>query len=246
MGDSHVAHSEAKLPPPRVYEQEYSFWPWGCLLEEVAQWVIQNAPPGSHVVDYMCGTGFLLDAIHSRRQDVSVEGWDISTAFIAYGKLRYPEARLYQGDALEAEPTEQPDIVLCTAGIHHLTSTEKGRFIEKVADQLHRGGTFVVGEETLSLFSSECERQFAVIKLHTALLQYASEHSAPSALLEAACDVLANDLLERGEYKISLSDLHELVQPFFIVEQQRWVWSPQPNEELGDIVLICRAREQNT
>ena len=65
---------QTNMPPPDTYELEYFFWPWGRLLEEVAEYVINKAPQEGFVLDYMCGTGFLLHHIGIRRSDLILAG----------------------------------------------------------------------------------------------------------------------------------------------------------------------------
>src|SRR5437870_4892471 len=91
--------SRPQLPPPDIYEAEYKFWPWGRLLAEAAACAISTAPRDGHVVDYMCGTGYLLNLIQSKRPDLSLEGWDILQSYIEYGRRRYPNVVLHCGDA---------------------------------------------------------------------------------------------------------------------------------------------------
>jgi hypothetical protein len=241
-GNNPEAQSTARLPEPDVYEQEYTFWPWGTLLDRVTEWVSQNAPRDCHIVDYMCGTGYLLNAIHTRRPDLSTEGWDISSSYISYGRLRYPQIGLHEGDALEAELVGAPRLVLCTAGIHHLTADEKKIFLEKVASELPNEGWFIVGEEVLSYFSSERERREKVIELHTALMQFSILHDAPVPVIEAACNVLANDMLQRGEFKISLHILKELLATYFCIEDVKMIWPATMDLVFGDSVLVCKRR----
>lgn len=48
------------LPDPDVYEQEYTFLPWGRLIDEVVVYVSGNARKDGAVLDLMCGPGYLL------------------------------------------------------------------------------------------------------------------------------------------------------------------------------------------
>jgi len=230
----------AKLPSPAVYEDEYNFWPWGKLLDDACEWVTDHAPIGARVVDYMCGTGYLMNRIRSRRPDLYLEGWDISIPFTDYGSARYPGVTIHAGDALLAQPRESPDIVLCTAGIHHLDSHKRERFVSKVASELLAGGRLLVGEEVISPFASERERRLNAIELNEALLRHAVERDAPPTVLEAGCDVLANDLMERGEYKMSLPMLRALLEVRFSVEDVRTTWPTSHESPFGDVLIICR------
>lgn len=228
----------AKLPSPAVYEQEYQYWPWGEVLRHVAEWVALEAPPRAHVLDYMCGTGFLLNEIRHARPDLEVEGCDINASFVTFGKKRY-SAAINTGDALEYRPEPSLQLALCTAGLHHITPGEQRTFIRKVAGELPPGGTFLIAEEVLADHDSEQDRRRAVVQLSGELLLYALDRNAPEAVVEAATDVMVNDLLLRGEYKQSLSQWRKLLAPFFAVEEERFIW-PSPDAAFGDVMIVCR------
>jgi SAM-dependent methyltransferase len=230
--------SRAKLPPPDVYEQEYRYWPWGEVLRQVTEWVVREAPPHAHVLDYMCGTGFLLNEIRRARPDLMVGGCDIDDRYVTYGNDRY-SAAIDAGDALDYRPGAMPQLVLCTAGLHHITPAEQRAFVRKVAGELPPGGTFLIAEEVLSDFTSEAGRRRAVIQLSGELILFALDQGAPEAVIEAATDVMVNDLLLRGEYKQSLFQWRELLSPWFALQEERFVW-PAPHATFGDVMIICR------
>jgi hypothetical protein len=111
-----------------------------------------------------------------------------------------------------------------------------------VARELLSGGWFIVGEEVLSDFVSEMERRRKVLELHTALLQYAIDCDAPPPVLEAACDVLANDMLGRGEFKISLNALKSLLVRYFEISEEHKIWPIREDCSFGDCLLICKRK----
>ena len=109
-----------RMPEPAVYELEYQFWPWGRLLARVASWVHSHAPQNGVIVDYMCGTGYLLNDLLARRSDLQAAGCSITESYIDYARMRYPRIHVSLCDAMIFEPISSPDIILCTAGLHHL------------------------------------------------------------------------------------------------------------------------------
>jgi hypothetical protein len=230
---------QAKLPRPEVYEQEYAYWPWISVLNAASAWVTSNASPHAHVVDYMCGTGYLLNRLRTEREDVSLEGCDIDPSYVGYAETHYPAANVREGDALSFTPEQPAQIILCTAGIHHVDRQAQKVFVAKVAEELADDGVFIVGEEVIGPFSEERERQRTIVELGAALLRFAIDRAAPPAVLEAATDVLANDLLERGEYKLSMQTLDQLLAGAFPVREVRRLW-PKEDAPYGDVLIICR------
>lgn len=230
--------STAKLPTPETYELEYDFWPWGTLLSKTADLVAKITPPRGLVVDLMCGTGYLLHQIHRRRPDLRLCGCDISVPYVQYAQRRYPEANVVVHDALLYRPPGAVSTAICTAGIHHLERDMQPELLKKIADLMADDGQLVVGEELIPEHGDLIGRKLAVIALSSRLLSYATERSAPDAVLEAATDVLCNDLLERGEYKLTLSGVCDLLSRRFRIETQDHIW-PADQSDSGDYVFLC-------
>jgi Methyltransferase domain len=241
MIDQATSVAQPKLPPPEVYEQEFAYWPWGGLLERTAGLVAGFAPRDAYVMDYMCGTGFLLERIRVRRPDLVLEGCDTNDAYVHFARERYPRVHVARVDAREHRPPHRPAVVLCTAGLHHLDRQDQPLFIAKVAAELEAGGYFVIGEELIAGFRDERERRRAVIGICTALLEYVVDAGAPVSVVEAATDVLCNDLLERGEYKVSEDDLRTLLEGAFVIESFDRIW-PSETSPFGDALIVCRRR----
>jgi SAM-dependent methyltransferase len=231
--------AQPKLPPPGVYEQEFAYWPWGGLLEQAAELVAGFAPRDAYVIDYMCGTGFLLERIRVRRPDLALEGCDTSATYVHFARERYPRVHVACADARELRPPRSPAIVVCTAGLHHLDRHDQPQFIAKVAAELQPGGYFVIGEELIGGFRDERERRRAVIGMCSALLEYIVDAGAPVSVIEAATDVLCNDLLERGEYKVSEAGLRALLKGTFVIDTFDRIW-PSETSPFGDVLIACR------
>jgi hypothetical protein len=230
---------QAKLPEPDVYEQEYVYWPWGLLLGEAADVVAARAPTGALIVDYMCGTGFLLSRVLSKRPDLSALGCDITESYVEYGQEMYPEVELVAGDARVYEPVQRPGLVVCTAGLHHLARADQPAFVEKVHRQLPSKGYFIIGEELIGAYEDEAGRRGAIVQMFAALMGFIKQSDAPEQVVEAAADMLVNDWCERGEYKSSKAEIEKMLKPYFRVVSARRVW-PKRSSGFGDWLFVCQ------
>lgn len=230
---------QAQMPEPHVYEQEYVYWPWGKLLEVAADWVAEHAPRSAVVVDYMCGTGFLLNEIVKRRPDITAFGCDINPEYIGYGERKYSGVHFIVGDALDYEPPRRPELVICTAGVHHLTRKAQPWFMKKVSGELAGGGHLLLGEELIRPYGTEAQRRKAVWEMFAALMSFILEQQAPEDVIQAAADMMVNDFCERGEYKTSRPGLAALVEPYFEIVSKRLIW-PAEDADFGDWLLVCR------
>jgi SAM-dependent methyltransferase len=230
-----------RMPTPEIYELEYAYFAWGMLLRSAAEHVAREAPAGAKVVDYMCGTGYLLGCIHARRPDLRLAGCSLDPrSYVSYGSSRFPAIEIRYQDALEYTVPERPDVVICTGGLHHLPRSMQPRFVTKVASELPPAGLFVVGEELIGAYRTEAERKRRALEMNLQLLDGLLDREAPAEVLDAACELLGNDLLERGEYKISMDELAALLAPHFTTEAIESFWPSGPT--IGDVLLLARRR----
>jgi SAM-dependent methyltransferase len=230
-----------KLPPPDIYDQEYDFWPWGRLIARIENWVVENAPPRAFVVDYMCGTGFLLGGIAKRRPDLHLCGCSLVNEYVDYGKANYPTLTIDRCDCMAYTPKEEPDVVICTGGIHHLPPTKQRAFVEKVASETKCDGYLLVGEEVIREYGAETERRLAALELGSELVASVIRIEAPDSVVEAAVDLIKRDLFEAGEYKTSLGRLEALLSTAFVIENSECVW-PSREAGFGDYFMVCRLK----
>ena len=230
-----------RLPAPDVYELEYQFWPWGKLLKIVENWIVEHAPFEGYVVDYMCGCGFLLDAISKRRADLRLQGNTFDEDWQQYGKKHYSQIDIQLSHSLEFKPSEQVDVAIVTGSIHHLLPHEQPQFIARAKNDLKPSGCFIIGEEVIAAHTSDRERRLAALQLGERLLAHVIKRQAPPLVLEAAIDLLKRDLFRSGEYKISLSDLKAMVEDEFEIVKCDAIW-PSPDAGFGDYLLICKPR----
>ncbi|MEY2536420.1 MAG: Methyltransferase domain [Verrucomicrobiota bacterium] len=208
-------------------------------MRSLTEWTVNEAPENAVVVDYMCGTGWLLHALSQARPDLVLSGCDVSKEYVEYGQTRYPELNLEVSSALQYQPVQKPHLVICAAGIHHLNPVNQELFIMKVNQELRAGGCFVVGEEVLRDWTNEHERKNAVLELSTAVLQELFAAAAPEEQIEAALEVLRGDLLRIGEFKSSLGNLLSSLQVWFEIERVRHIW-PSHADPFGDYLIFAK------
>ena len=232
---------QSSLPTAAIYEQEYIYWPWGRLVEWVASWVEANAPSNALIVDYMCGTGFLLNEIAKRRRDLSVCGCSITPSFIEWARERYEHINVVLEDAFEFDPPADADVILCTAGLHHLPYERQALFLDKVLSELRRDGRFLIGEEVIAADESGAARQAAVLDLWFSLMHYAVQREAPDGVLQAAIDVMKADLCADGEYKRSRVAIEDMLRRRFRIIDYAQTW-PDGATDYGDGVWVCAPR----
>jgi hypothetical protein len=230
--------TQALLPSPEVYEDEYRCWPWGKIIDAVAEWVCAHAGQSTLVIDYMCGTGFLLDLIHQRRPDLRLVGCSLNRPYIDYAKRRYPYIEIYLHDCLTYKPVETPAMILCTAGLHHIERRFHADFISKIANELSAGSSFLLAEEAIRPFKSTMERRMAVLELWTELISFCLTRTPSIEVIEAATTAFVNDLFERGEYKLTCDEIKTLLQNHFAIQSMIKTW-PQGDVQFGDFLFIC-------
>jgi len=232
------ANKSYRFPEPHVYEEEYVYWPWGQLIEAACDLIAARAPARALVIDYMAGTGYLLDRLSRKRSDLRLHGVSLDGDHIAYGRRKYPHLTLIRADADSYVPEERPDVVVCTAGIHHLNRTSQRRFVRKVASELDRAALFVVGEEVIRPYGKDdADRLASVVELGTALIRHVADQKAPKAVLRAAIDMLSNDVVE-SEYKLDMDELRALLSDDFIIRASQRTW-PEQHALYGDVLLEC-------
>lgn len=225
---------------PNIYEMEYVYWPWGDLIEAVVRLVTRLAPPHGCVLDYMCGTGYLLGQIARSRSDLRLIGCSLGRQdYIAYGVDKYPQTELFHADALAFVPRVVPNLITCTGGLHHLRPEDRHAFLSKVTAELEPGGWLIVGEEVLSPYVDEGSRRAAALELNSDVLRYSIAHDAPVEVLQAGVDVLRGDLLQLDEYKLTEEGLRNLLDSFIPIAAVERTWPPDSALLYGDRVILC-------
>lgn len=227
------------LPSPDVYELEYAFWPWGQVITHLRDWIIGHTVKSGRVVDYMCGTGFLLQEVKRLRPDLSVCGCDVNESYISYGASKYPLVCLETRDALQFSPAFPQDVIVCSAGLHHLPYDQQPAFLDKIAAEMTPTSTLLLAEEVIRDNSSAESRTRSVVELNDWLMSHCQSHSAPESLLKALAALRECDLREEGEYKRTLVDITDMLKERFSIDQCTQI-APRECAAFGDYVFICR------
>jgi len=229
----------AALPNAAVYDAEIESWPWKTLLTECVDRVASIAPKGGTVVDYMCGTGLMLNALRRKRPDLQLHGCDISREYIAHARLGGPGISYHVGNALKWSPPSSVDVIAATAGIHHLKWADQIRFVRKVHSELNPKGWFVVGEETIGKSDGARGREEAVVDFFTLMIPEIMRTNPTPSVIRASLDVFANDLLVRGEFKRDVGSIRQMLARFFKVTEVKRIW-PREETGFGDYILTAR------
>jgi SAM-dependent methyltransferase len=230
---------------PAVYEGEYVFWPWTRVVDEAVSWIEANAPQEAAIVDYMCGTGYLLHKARAARPDLRCFGCDLDPAFIAYGRDHYPDVDLAVGSALEYEPPAQTDVIVCTGGLHHLPRDSRAGFVAKCGDELASAGAVLIGEEVIAGYDGTASRRSAVLQLYSAILEYVIGADAPPDILSSVATAMRKEFTEDGTSKDSLADMIHLLQESLTIESLDQTW-PGGACQFGDYLAVCRRREDGS
>ena len=226
------------LPSAKTYHKEVQYMPWGDLISEIADFVIENTPKGGNVLDLICGTGYLIGKIQAERPDIVFTGIDLESKYINYAKAKYPDAKLYVSDALEWDSKNKFNAVLCTGGLHHLPYNKQQRFIDKVSGHVKKGRFAIVGDPYIEDYSNEQERRVAAEKLGNEYLKATIEKKAPSDVVKAAKNLIKNDV-ELVEFKTSIKKIEPYFNEYFSSVEKHKTW-PKEDTEYGDYYFILK------
>lgn len=226
-----------ELPTASVYEQEFEFFPWGKLIEEVLDHICQHAPQNGKILDLMCGPGYLLGKIQESRPDLELFGVDMNEEFINHAQQQYQNITFETADILKWKTSNTFDLVVCTAGVHHLQYHEQGPFVSKIPLLLADKGKAIFADPLTEDYSTESERKQAAAKLGYEYLLATIQKKAPEDIIKAAIDIMYNDVMG-FEYKTSLDKMHNILKKTFSKVSTRKVW-PKTESTYGDYYFVC-------
>ena len=123
--------------------------------------------PGDAAVDLGAGTGFITIPLAHRASRVLAV--DVSKEMLkelqARARRRGVRPDVMQADLARLDlPPESCDLVVSNYALHHLSDTDKGELVRRVATWLRPGGRFVVADLMLGRGTSRRDRQVAVAK----------------------------------------------------------------------------------
>ena len=125
---------------------EYPFAGYKDVLNTIYK-RIKNGK-GKTILDIGFGTGILSKKLYD--EGVEIFGIDFSQEMIKLAKEKMPNAVLYQYDFSKGLPHQLDekkfDHIICTYAIHHLTDTEKSRFIKELKNHLTPDGEILLGD----------------------------------------------------------------------------------------------------
>jgi len=231
------------LPDPETYEREYEFMPWGTLITELVSEVHKKAPRNGYVVDLMCGTGSLLGRIQDHRPDLRLLGIDLDREYLTFARLKHPHTDFEEADVLcdlttHLKGRESFDVVMCTAGIHHLPDEKQVDMLRRIRQLTSKTGIAFIADPHIADYDDERGRLLAGAELGYHYLMYTIEHLAPPAVIDAAVGVLRNDVL-LVEWKTSFKKQYANLKAIFSHVEVHKTW-PDFDSEYGDYYYICR------
>jgi SAM-dependent methyltransferase len=227
-----------ELPKSEVYEQEFKYFPWGILIKQIIPLLIKNIPKNARVLDLMCGPGYLLGKIQEKRPDLKLVGVDIKKEFIESSKKKYPKIEFFEEDSLIWASKEKFDVVICTAGIHHLPYERQEEFVAKINKMLNKNGFFLSADPFIGDFNNKSERKLAAAKLGYEYLVATIKNNPPKEIVEAALDIMNNDV-KMEEFKTSVRKFKEMAEKYFKKIEMHKTW-PQNNSDFGEYYFILR------
>ena len=231
-----------KFPPPEIYESFYRITSWGLLMQKLIELITDNAPKNANVLDLMCGTGYFLNNISKKRNDLHCEGVDLNSEFIEYAqakKIEYESSAAFKiGNVLKWESDKKYDIIVCSGGTHHLRGENKNIFFNKIIGHLDEKGTAIIADPYIADYTDEMERKLASAELGYEYIKYAIKRHASDKELEAVINILYNDIFDY-EHKTSINKILKIVRQHFNSIDTTKVWG-MDNIEMGDYYLVCK------
>ena len=226
------------LPKSEIYEQEFEYMSWGIAVRKVLETIKHNAPKNGNILDLMCGPGYLLGELSKKRNDLLLEGVDISDEFIQHAQNKYPNISFYVGDVLSWQTTKKYDVVACTAGIHHLPYDKQEWFLKSISQLLKPNGFAIFADPYIDDYFNETERKQAAAKLGYEYLATTINNGGSHDVISAAVDVLYNDVMW-FEYKTSVKKLEPIFKKLFSEVEINKTW-PEKNSWYGDYYVVCK------
>ncbi|MFH1182746.1 MAG: class I SAM-dependent methyltransferase [Candidatus Moraniibacteriota bacterium] len=224
------------LPTADVYDKEYKYMPWGVLIEEILKIIREKTPKGGKVLDLMCGTGHLLGKIRKIRPDLELTGLDWDPGFIRYAKKNYKNINFIVSDALEWKNNAKYDLIICTAGIHHLPYDKQEIFIKNLSKAVKKDGYIITADPYIEDYKNESERKIAGAKLGYEYLVETIKNGATGDVIKATVGIMENDVMG-VEYKASIRKFNPILKKFFSKITIRKTW-PEYKSDYGDYYFI--------
>lgn len=228
------------LPDSKIYEQELRYMPYRDSLQKVLDYICKNAPANGTLLDLMCGPGYLLGKIASKRKDLKLNGVDIDKRYINFSRKKYPRIDFEMGNVLSWKSKELFDVVICTGSLHHIPYNQQKNAVKKMASLVKPEGFAIISDCYVDDYSNETERKLAAAKLGYEYLRETIQNGANQQVIESTIDILWNDVLIK-EFKISLKKRLPIFERIFGRVETLKTW-PKFKSEYGDYISICRKK----
>ena len=226
-----------ELPESDVYEKELAYMPYKDSLREVSDVICSRAPEGGSLLDLMCGPGYLLGQIASRRDDLTLYGLDLDKGYIEYARSKYHGLRLCVGNVLDRTGGRTFDVAICTGALHHLPYDRQEEFIRRFSSFIKWSGFGLISDCYIDDYDSERERKLAAAKLGYEYLRETIRNGAPDDVVAATADVLCNDVM-KNEFKTSLVKRMSLFEKYFGEVELFKTW-PDFESGYGDYYVVA-------
>ncbi len=227
------------LPAPEVYGEEFIYFPWGRLIDKVISLVDEHSPKSASFLDLMCGPGYLLHRISEIRPDLKLSGLDICKDFLQHAESTCSDIDLILKDVLRFRADSPYSVITCTGGLHHISYEDQYSLLEVIGDSLADDGFVIIADSLIDGYSDEKQRRLAAAKLGHEYLCAAIRSEAPDTVIEAAINILYNDVLCKGEYKTSSGRIKDMLNDFFSDIKIYKTW-PDKDVEYGDYIFFLR------
>lgn len=226
------------LPTSEVYEKEFKYMPWGVLIHEVEDYIIKHAPQNAKVLDLLCGPGYLLGKLKNKRTDLQCLGVDLEKEFIDCAQSKYPGIHFEVADAFGWNSNNQYDVILVTAGLHHLPPEQQEKFVKKVSELVTSDGFVIIGDPYIDDYSDEKERKIAGAKLGYEYLAETIRNGGTEDVIDAAIQVMINDV-KLVEWKSSVAKNTPIFMKYFSQVEKHKTW-PKEESGYGDYYFILK------
>ena len=224
------------LPDSKIYEQELKYMPYRESLKKVIEYLYEKIPLNGTLVDLMCGPGYLLGQIDSKRKDLKIKGVDIDKRYISHAKTKYPQIDFELGDILSWQSEEQYEAVICTGSLHHLPYEQQEDAIKKMVALVKPGGFILISDCYIDDYKNEKERKIAAAKLGYEYLKATIQNGGPQEIIGPTIEILWNDVLMK-EFKTSLKKRQVIFERIFSSFETFKTW-PRFESEYGDYITV--------
>lgn len=227
-----------ELPQSKVYEAEIRYMPYKDSIAKVLELAVENVPQQGRVIDLMCGPGFLLGELAEQRPDLTLQGVDIDSRYIAHAQQEYPRIRFDEGDVRTWTPQKQADLLLCTGALHHLAYEEQPLFVARIPEMITPNGTVILSDCYIDDYATEQERMQAAARLGYEYLKETIANGAPLDVVAATIDILHNDVMGE-EFKTALRKRLPFIRKAFNSVETIKTW-PMHQTEYGDYMHLLK------